>query len=92
MILDSKLVSQIPLPAAAFHRISFMTYDELKCFDSNMIGGSYIAEHGNWPIFSTEFGKIVSYVSGLRKTGILLDTEILYFEGWSTAKFQSYGH
>ena len=23
------------------------------------VGGSYITEHGNWPIFPTEFGKIV---------------------------------
>ena len=54
-------------------------------------GASCMAEHGNWPIFATEFVKIV-YFGGLRKTGILSDTEILYFEGPNTAKFQSYGH
>ena len=32
------------------------------------------------------------YFGGLRKTGMLSDTEILYFEGRNTVKFQSYGH
>ena len=32
------------------------------------------------------------YFGGLRKTGILLDTKILYFEGLNTAKFQYNGH
>ena len=32
------------------------------------------------------------YFGGLRKTGLLSDTEILYFVGRNTAKFQSYGH
>ena len=27
--------------------------------DDNDGGGSYMAEHGNWPIFSTEFGTMV---------------------------------
>ena len=48
-----------------------------------MKGGSYVMEHG--PIFSTVFGKIVYIFSGFRKTGILSDTEILYFEGRNTA-------
>ena len=33
------------------------------------------------------------YFDGLRKTGILSDTEILYLNGgMNAAKFQSYGH
>ena len=48
------------------------------------------SEHGNWPIFSTEFEKVT--FGGLWKRGILFDTEILYFERRDTAKFQSYGH
>ena len=42
-------------------------------------GGSYMAAHGNWPIFSKEFGKNCIYFGGFRNTGILADTEILYF-------------
>ena len=33
----------------------------------NVIGGSYMAEHGNWPIFSTEFGKIVYILADFGK-------------------------
>ena len=51
-------------------------------------GGSNIAEHGNWPIFLTEFGNF----GGFRKTGLLSDMKMLYFEGRNTPKFQSYGH
>ena len=43
------------------------------------VGGSYMAEHGNWPNFSTGFGKISIYFDGLRKTRILSDTK--NFEG-----------
>ena len=55
-------------------------------------GGSYMVEHENWPIFATKFGKNCIYFGVLRKTGILSETEILYFEGRNTAKFQSYEH
>ena len=30
-------------------------------------GGSYVAEHGNWPIFSTEFEKIVYILADFGK-------------------------
>ena len=30
-------------------------------------GGSYMAEHGNWPIFSTTFGKIVYILADVGK-------------------------
>ena len=30
----------------------------LKPKGGDFQGGSYVAEHGNWPIFSTEFGKL----------------------------------
>ena len=49
-----------------------------------------MAEHGNQPISSTEFGKNCRDFGGFRKTGKL--SEILYFGGRNTAKFQSYGH
>ena len=50
-----------------------------------------MAEHGNGPIISTEFGKIM-YFGGFRKTRILTVTEILWYEGLDTVKFQSCGH
>ena len=42
--------------------------------------------------FLNKIRKICIHFGGLRKTGILSDTEILYFEGRKTAKFQFYGH
>ena len=50
-----------------------------------------MAEHGNWHILSTEFGKFFMYFGGIRKTRILSDMEILYFEVRNTAKFHYYG-
>ena len=48
-----------------------------------------MAEHRYWPIFSTENWKNCIYFGGLRKTGLLSDTETLCP---NTAKFQSYRH
>ena len=38
-----------------------------------IIGGgeSYMAEHGNWPIFLTEFGKIVDILADFGKQEII---------------------
>ena len=52
-------------------------------------GGGYLyGGTRKLPYFLNAIRKNCIYFGGLRKTGILSDTEILYFEGQNTAQLQ----
>ena len=55
-------------------------------------GGVPIRGNTEIGLFSQRNSEKCIYFGALRKTGMLSDTEILYFGGQNTAKFQSYGH